>query len=436
MLPPHAELQVTLDSYHVESFEELTHIQESNDILIWLRNEVIESFPVIFSTPVIEGGADFTRTCDSGYCSLFALAQLTYIQHHSTPNVFPPDLSDFSAENIAFACEQLAPLSALIENEDSPITEATRTLWALLHSDAPPRELLSSYDQQLWMFDSDFILLASHLKLSFSLWQESYEGPSFSIPSSKAHLSYIYRNGKMKHPSIPSTPYLQLPSFPRALSLGSVGIQSTQHYYICTTITPALLQCIQDELYVHLEHLLDPNSPSTAVEALPLPEPASSCLYRSAHTRTTESKKAARKARLAPSDKHELWEKRRAHDRLVGKEQRELLLSQRQAPNHTISPPLEWAPGARKTPRYDEIFDYYSSHAGGDKDLDVLWGYERPNITGDPNQRGVFAARDLAPPKWFPYVGFLLRRLTKPERQYTHCVSLPPVALMTTYTTG
>lgn len=230
LLPQHTELHLTLDSQQEALYQEFRKIQDENVAEIWLHNEIIETFPIHFSTPVQEGFEDYFRTCATGYCSMFALAQLHYVQHHPEPNTSPPDLSEFSAANIDFVRGQLASLSAFIEAEDSPISAGTQTLWAKLHQDGPPEVLLSSYAQEYWMFDSDFITLASHLKLSFSLWQEPYEGPGFTVPSSTAHLAYIFRNGRMRHPSIPSTPFLQLASFPRSLSLGPIH-SSLLHMY-------------------------------------------------------------------------------------------------------------------------------------------------------------------------------------------------------------
>jgi hypothetical protein len=261
--------------------------------------------------------------------------------------------------------------------------------------------------------------LAKHLRLSLSLWQEPYEGPGYDIPAGTAYLSYILREGKIKHPSSLDTPYLNLPSFPRSLSLGPVVIQTTNHFYICTSITSDLLQDTQDELYVHLENFIDPSFDSSTSEVLPLPEPASAALFRTVHKRSSEARRAAKKARLTPAEKREIWDDRRACDRDVGAAQREYLLSQRLAPHHSITQPLDWAPNARRTSRYDEVFQYYQKHAGGDADLEVLVGIDRPNVTGDPWQRGVFATRDLLPGKRFPYFGALLRKLTKPENYYT-----------------
>jgi hypothetical protein len=205
-------------------------------------------------------------------------------------------------------------------------------------------------------------------------------------------------------------------------------IQSTAHYYIYTAASTTLLKTIQDDLYDHLERITDPN-PSPDNDPLPLPAPASTTLYRVVHQRSAASKRAAKKARLTPAAKQELWTARREHDRQVGIVQRTLLLSQRLAPNHTVSPPLGWSTGARQSPRYNEVFNYYSAHAGGDQDLDVLWGYEHPNITGDLNQRGVFAARDISPGKRFPYVGFLLRNYPS-QNDFTHTVFLYPLAVL------
>jgi hypothetical protein len=80
------------------------------------------------------------------------------------------------------------------------------------------------------MEDADFLTLAQFLKLSLSLWQEPFEGPAFKVPSGTAHLSFILRQGKVKYPSPSTTPYLNLSSFPRSLSLGPVVIQTTNHF--------------------------------------------------------------------------------------------------------------------------------------------------------------------------------------------------------------
>jgi hypothetical protein len=169
-----------------------------------------------------------------------------------------------------------------------------------------------------------------------------------------------------------------------------------------------------------------------------LPEPASANLFRTVHKRSSEARRAAKKARLTPAEKKGIWEDRRACDREVGVSQREHLLSQRLAPHHSITPPLDRAPNARRTSRYDEVFQYYQRHAG-DTDLEVLMGIDRPNVTGDPWQRGVFATRDLLPPrKEVP----LLRCSSADTDQagkpvHSLCGSLPPaVPLITPNITG
>jgi hypothetical protein len=297
-------------------------------------------------------------TAATGYCSYIVLAQIYYIQHHPDRHTPTPDCSTLSPRTLQFVLDQLKPLSHIVEDESVPLADSTRQLWNLLQSGSPP-SLLDKSVHDLWMEDSDFLTLAKHLRLSLSLWQEPYEGPGFDIPAGTANLSYILREGKIKHPSHLDTPYLKLPSFPRSLSLGPVVIQTTNHFYICTSTTSDLLQDTQDELDVHLENFIDPSLALSTSDVLPLPEPASAALFRTVHKRSSEARRAAKKARLTPAEKREIWDDKRACDRDVGAAQREYLLSQRLAPHHSITPPLDWAPNARRTSRYDEVFQYY-----------------------------------------------------------------------------
>jgi hypothetical protein len=134
-----------------------------------------------FTVPAICGGDDYFRTNNTGYCSLLVLAMLHYLQKHPDQTASLPDCSTLSEATLQFARAQLEPLRVLIESDDSPVSKGTQSLWALLQGDHPP-PLLDDDAQECWMYDTDFLVLAAQLKLSFSLWQEPYEGIGHNIP--------------------------------------------------------------------------------------------------------------------------------------------------------------------------------------------------------------------------------------------------------------
>ena len=263
-LPTHPEIRLSLNVSQTQAYQALLVDNDPTEVKIWMRNSIIEHFPINFAIPAICGGDDYFRTAPTGYCSLLVLAQLSYLQHNPELRSSPPDCSSLSEDTLRFAREQLEPLRSLIESEDPPISTNTQNLWALFQDDTP-QPLTDEASQEFWMYDADFITLAAQLKLSFSLWQEPYEGIDHDIPSGTAPLSYIFRQGKIRHHSSSSSPYLQLSSFPRSLSLGSLVIQSTSHYYIYTAVSPELLQIVQNELYSHLDNLTESSVERTGI---------------------------------------------------------------------------------------------------------------------------------------------------------------------------
>ena len=91
-----------------------------------------------------------------------------------------------------------------------------------------------------------------------------------------------------------------------------------------------------------------------------------------------------------------------------------LQFASRLAPHHTVSPPLDVDPrqSLRQQTllkrRYHREFDHYMKHAGGHKEVEVLSGVIRPNITGDPNQYGTWTKCLIKHPAYItPFTGQL-----------------------------
>jgi hypothetical protein len=91
-----------------------------------------------------------------------------------------------------------------------------------------------------------------------------------------------------------------------------------------------------------------------------------------------------------------------------------LEFSNRLAPNHTISPPLDVDPNQserRQTllrKRYQREFEHYRRHVGGHQEVEVIPGSTCPNITGDSSQYGTWTKCPIRHPAYItPFSGRL-----------------------------
>ena len=349
--------------------------------------------------------SDSNATDATGYCGLIALAQAALAIRHPQRKV--PAYHVLNRLTLPRIRKALAPLSSHLHNPSSALAGATdfHYIWDQLHEDAPPE-----LDSNLYLPSDQLLEGAIALGIPITLWvSHPY---ILGTDSQWLILSEILRDGQIFSPGT-FTPS----SLPDLLDpVHSVHVaQISDHYYILSHVTRRLIQRVVDS-YLEAVGSLEPDEdlgPTTHPSSLlPSPPPLITASKRT-HTRSPAALIArAKKANEANRSRM----RERAHRLFI------LQLAERTAPNHTISPPLriDLAPPHASRPRriasiinfaeFEFPIAYYERFAGGDTRIEVLYGSERMNITGDPDEIGAFATRKGLDPGdviIFPYLGTL-----------------------------
>ena len=409
-LPPTCEstasprtLRIWSSATFDEDFESRTCRLPQSQVITWAKNQ-LSNAPTA-NVHIHHRPSDSNATDGTGYCGLIALAQAALTFRHPLKKV--PAFHVLNRLTLPRIRQALAPLRPHLCDASSPLAGATdfHFIWDQLHGVDPPE-----LDAELYLPSDQFLNGAIAMGLPITLWVSNPY--ILGTDSQWLILSEILRDGQISSPGTftpSSLPDLLDPAH-------SVHVaQISDHYYILSHITRRLIQRVVAS-YLEAVNTLEPDEdlcPTVPPSSLlPAPPPPPTTMKRT-HTRSPAALLARRK-KANEANRSRMRE--RAH-RLF-----HLQLAERTAPNHTISPPLRIdlaSPHASRPRRLASLINfaefefpiaYYQRFAGGDTRIEVLYGSERMNITGDPDELGAFATYNGLDPGdviIFPYLGTL-----------------------------
>jgi hypothetical protein len=409
-------------------YAKFTDVSELDSVAkIQLHNDILLSQGYTISTAPECHSSNYLRTCPTGYCGLVSLAQLVHHQAHPDDPIL--DCSDLTSATLSCIRDVLSPLQCLFAEPPMGISVETQTLWQRLHQDPLP---IISDKEDIWLPSDEFLLLASHLKLSFTYWQPVHHvhsadpasrGPACFDPDRTLLLS-CYRRGR-----VIAGPNPALDTIPRLLSVGPAIIQTPNHYYLKDSINLENAIPLQQSIYSFLLELSDGSSEPDLL--LPLPQPCSQQFHRNPHRRSA-AKLAKTVSGKSKTPKQRLV--RSAYMQEYSRLQRESMFSLRIGPNFFASPPIALDPSIptrrihpARLATYKEFIEYYQQYAGGDPRVTVLWGTRNPTslvkILKRESLHSLLSNQVISFPMLDDFLGIVHEMDTPP----TALSSLPPV---------